>query len=201
LAALGPREPGQINRLHKLDVPEPGPHAPQRSKSGLKRRNLRAYAVEDEATVRLKDRRDLLLRPVIPTDVEGVCQIFHRLSVREVYTRFFRKRRGLTNQVVQRLRNLDQDNEVTLVAVTGTRKQPVICGHAMYDVDPSTYLAETDVIAHPDWQGRGRRRGRRLGIQPQSRSGAMLSAWSTSASRIAWPRSSASSASWSMRSR
>jgi acyl-CoA hydrolase/RimJ/RimL family protein N-acetyltransferase len=128
-----------------------------------KLRNLRAYAVEDEATLRLKDQRELLLRPVTPTDVEGIRQLFHRLSVREVYTRFFRKLRGLTNQDVQRLCNLDYDNEVALVAVTGTREQPVICGHAMYVVDPSTNLAETAFIVHPDWQGQG------LGIAMQKR--------------------------------
>jgi GNAT superfamily N-acetyltransferase len=128
-----------------------------------KLRNLRAYAVEDEATVRLKDQRALLLRPVMPTDVEGIRQLFHRLTVREVYTRFFRKLRGLTNQDVQRLCNLDYDNEVALVAVTGTREQPVICGHAMYVVDPSTNLAETAFIVHPDWQGQG------LGVAMQKR--------------------------------
>jgi acyl-CoA hydrolase/RimJ/RimL family protein N-acetyltransferase len=128
-----------------------------------KLRNLRAYAVEDEATVQLKDQRALLLRPVMPTDVEGIRQLFHRLSVREVYTRFFRKLRGLTNEDVQRLCNLDYDNEVALVAVTGTREQPVICGHAMYVVDPSTNLAETAFIVHPDWQGQG------LGIGMQKR--------------------------------
>jgi RimJ/RimL family protein N-acetyltransferase len=83
--------------------------------------------------------------------------------VREVYTRFFRKLRGLTNQDVQRLCNLDYDNEVALVAVTGTREQPVVCGHAMYVVDPSTNLAETAFIVHPDWQGQG------LGVAMQKR--------------------------------
>ncbi len=128
-----------------------------------KLRNLRAYAVEDEATVRLKDQRALLLRPVMPTDVEGIRRLFHRLSVREVYTRFFRKLRGLTNQDVQRLCNLDYDNEVAVVAVTGTRELPVICGHAMYVVDPSTNLAETAFIVHPEWQGQG------LGVAMQKR--------------------------------
>ena len=128
-----------------------------------KLRNLRAYPVEDEATVRLKDQRAVLLRPVMPTDVAGIRQLFHRLSVREVYTRFFRKLRGLTNQDVQRLCNLDYDNEVALVAVTGTREQPVVCGHAMYVVDPSTNLAETAFIVHPDWQGQG------LGVAMQKR--------------------------------
>ena len=126
-------------------------------------RNLRAYAVEDEVAVRLKDQRELLLRPVMPSDVEGIRQLFHRLSVRDVYTRFFRKLRGLSNQDVQRLCNLDYDNEVALVAVTGTREQPVIAGHAMYVVDPSTNLAETAFIVHPDWQCQG------LGVAMQKR--------------------------------
>jgi GNAT superfamily N-acetyltransferase len=128
-----------------------------------KLRNLRAYAVEDELTVQLKDQRELLLRPVMSSDVEGIRQLFHRLTVRDVYTRFFRKLRGLTNQDVQRLCNLDYDNEVALVAVTGTREHPQIAGHAMYVVDPSTNLAETAFIVHPDWQRLG------LGVAMQRR--------------------------------
>jgi len=126
-------------------------------------RNLRAYAVEDEKTVMLKDQRRVLLRPVTSSDAEGVRALFHKLSVRDVYTRFFRKLRGLTNSDVQRLCNLDFENEVAVVAIMGTRELPLVVGHAMYVVDPSTNLAETAFIVHPDWQGLG------LGVQMQQR--------------------------------
>ncbi|MDP1899829.1 MAG: GNAT family N-acetyltransferase [Rubrivivax sp.] len=120
-----------------------------------KLRSLRAYAVEDEQTVTLKDQRGLLLRPTTASDGAGIRELFHHLPERDVYTRFFRRLRGLSNDDVQRLCNLDFENEVARVAVSGTREQPLIVGHAMYVIDPSTNLAETAFIVHPDWQGVG----------------------------------------------
>lgn len=118
-------------------------------------RNLHAYAVEDEHTLVLKNQRSVLLRPATSSDGEGVRQLFHQLPQRDVYTRFFRQLRSLSNSDVQRLCNVDFDNEVALVAVVGSREQPQIVAHAMYVVDPSTNLAETAFIVHPDWQGAG----------------------------------------------
>lgn len=105
----------------------------------------------------------MLLRPVTAADGDGVRELFHRLPARDVYTRFFRRLRGPSNRDVQRLCNLDFDNEVALLAVTGPREQPQIVGHAMYVVDASTHLAETAFIVHADWQGLG------LGVQLQRR--------------------------------
>jgi acyl-CoA hydrolase/GNAT superfamily N-acetyltransferase len=118
-------------------------------------RNLRAYAVHEERRLRLKNQAEVLLRPATAADGDGVRDLFHRLPPRDVYTRFFRKLQSLSNSDVQRLVNLDDDNEAALVAVTGSREQPLLVAHAMYVSDPGTGLAETAFIVHPDWQGLG----------------------------------------------
>jgi acyl-CoA hydrolase/GNAT superfamily N-acetyltransferase len=118
-------------------------------------RNLRAYAVEEEAPVTLKDRRQVLLRPAGAADGDAVRELFHRMPERDVYTRFFRKVRGLSIADVQRLCNVNWETEVALVAVTGPREDPQVVAHALYVLDPSTNLAETAFIVHPDWQGTG----------------------------------------------
>jgi GNAT superfamily N-acetyltransferase len=118
-------------------------------------RNLRAYAVEEEAHVTLKDGRQVLLRPSGAADGDAVRALFHRMPERDVYTRFFRKIRGLSVADVQRLCNVNGETEVALVAVTGSREDPQIVAHALYVLDPSTNLAETAFIVHPDWQGTG----------------------------------------------
>lgn len=97
----------------------------------------------------------MLLRPAGPTDGDPVRDLFHRLPERDVYTRFFRKIKGLSLRDVQRLCNLDDETEVALVAVTGARENPMVVAHALYVVDPSTNLAETAFMVHPDWQGTG----------------------------------------------
>ena len=118
-------------------------------------RHMRAYAVEEEHAVVLKDQRPVLLRPATSADGEHVRELFHGLSERDVYTRFFRRVRGLSNRDIQRLCNLSFDTEVAFVAVSGTRENPRVVAHACYFVDASTNLAETAFMVLPDWQGNG----------------------------------------------
>lgn len=118
-------------------------------------RNLQAYAVEDEQWVDMKDKRHVLVRPSTSSDGPGIRELFHQLTDRDRYTRFFRKVRGLSDRDVQRLCNVNFDNEVAFVAAFGERENPQIVGQACYFVDPGTNLAETAFMVHPQWQGSG----------------------------------------------
>jgi GNAT superfamily N-acetyltransferase len=118
-------------------------------------KNLRAYPVEEELTLKLKDGRSVLLRPAGSNDGDGIRDLFHRLSDRDRYTRFFRKIRGLSNRDVQRLCNMNFETEVAFVAVSGTRENPQIVAQGCYFTDPGTNLAETAFMVHPGWQGCG----------------------------------------------
>ena len=117
--------------------------------------NLRAYPVEEEVTVELKDGRIVMLRPAQSSDAQGIRDLFHDLSEEDVYTRFFRHVRGLSNVEVQRLCNLNYEDEVAFVATVGTREDLQIVGQACYFTNPSTNLADTAYMVHPDWQGCG----------------------------------------------
>jgi acyl-CoA hydrolase/GNAT superfamily N-acetyltransferase len=118
-------------------------------------KNLRAYPVEEEASVALKGGRTALLRPAIASDAGEIRDLFHSMSEADVYTRFFHQVRTLSSQDVQRLCNVNFDNEVAFVAVTGPREKPQIVAHGCYFLDYSTNLAETAFIVSPDWQGCG----------------------------------------------
>lgn len=123
--------------------------------AGQTLKNLHAYAVQEEQQLALKDGRSVLLRPATAADAEGIRALFHRLSERDVYTRFFRNVKSLSNQDVQRLCNLNFETEVGFVAAVGPRENPQIVGQACYFIDPSTNLAETAFIVGPEWQGHG----------------------------------------------
>lgn len=118
-------------------------------------KNMRAYPVEEELTMPLKNGRSVLVRPAASSDGEAIRQLFHRLPDRDVYTRFFRKVRGLSNADVQRLCNVNFENEVAFVASSGARENPQIVAQSCYFIDPTTNLAETAFMVHPDWQGCG----------------------------------------------
>lgn len=117
--------------------------------------NLRAYPVEEEVTVPLKDGRTVMLRPALSSDAQGIRNLFHHLSEADVYTRFFRHVRGLSNAEVQRLCNVNYENEVAFVATAGTREDSLIVGQSCYFINPTANLADTAFMVHPDWQGCG----------------------------------------------
>ena len=117
--------------------------------------NLRAYPVEDELTISLKDGRTVMLRPALSSDAQGIRDLFHHLSEADVYTRFFRHVRALSNAEVQRLCNVNYETEVAFVATAGTREESQIVGQSCYFLNPTTNLADTAFMVHPDWQGCG----------------------------------------------
>jgi len=122
-------------------------------------KNMRAYPVEQETLLHITKGphagESVMLRPSASNDGDGIRDLFHRLSDRDRYTRFFRKVKGLSHRDVQRLCNVNFDNEVAFVAVSGTRENPQIVAQACYFTDPGTNLAETAFMVHPDWQGCG----------------------------------------------
>ncbi len=118
-------------------------------------KNMRAYPVEDETTVTLKDKRTVLVRPAGSTDGNDIRDLFHSMTEADIYTRFFRRVRELSVQDVQRLCNVSFENEVAFVAVTGTRENPQIVAHCCYFIDPSTNVGETAFMVSPAWQGCG----------------------------------------------
>ena len=117
--------------------------------------NLRAYPVEEERTVALKDGRSVMLRPASSSDAQGIRDLFHHLSEEDVYTRFFRHVRGLSDVEVQRLCNVNYENEVAFVATSGSREDAHIVAQACYFTNPTTNLADTAFMVHPDFQSTG----------------------------------------------
>jgi RimJ/RimL family protein N-acetyltransferase len=117
--------------------------------------SMRDYPVEDERVVMLKNGRPILLRPAHASDAEGIRLLFHAMPEGDVYTRFFRRVRSLSNHDVQQLCNTNYETEVAFVAVEGPREDEKVIGQACYFVNPSTNLAETGFMVDPAWQGTG----------------------------------------------
>ena len=123
--------------------------------AGQPLRNRQAGDARDEAPCTLADGRRVLLRPAQASDDAGVRELFHQLPECDVYARFFGKVKGLSDLDVQRLCNLDFENEVAFVACAGEREDARIVAHACYFADPATRIAETAFMVHPAWQGCG----------------------------------------------
>jgi RimJ/RimL family protein N-acetyltransferase len=107
----------------------------------------------------------LTIRPVEPTDVEGLARMFGRLSRESIYYRFFSPLPQVPPSTLRRVANVDHSHRDALVVLDGAD----IVAIASYDELPSTdrragHDAEIAVTVDDAWQhqGIGLRLGRHL---------------------------------------
>jgi acyl-CoA hydrolase/RimJ/RimL family protein N-acetyltransferase len=118
-------------------------------------RSRRAYPVDEERDVTLRDGRRVLLRPTRAVDRGGLQELFHRLPEKDVATRFFHNLRSLTDSAADHLCNVDYEDEMALAAVVGRAEHERIVATSCYYVDPRDRFADVGYMVEPDWQGSG----------------------------------------------
>jgi acyl-CoA hydrolase/L-amino acid N-acyltransferase YncA len=114
-----------------------------------------AYPVEEEREVRLKNHETVLIRPSKASDVEGLQEIFYSLRPEDIRTRFFTRLYSLPVSSAEHLCNVDYENEMAFVAVSGDIENQLLVGSSCYSLDPSTHMAEVAYMIRPGWQGVG----------------------------------------------
>jgi acyl-CoA hydrolase/RimJ/RimL family protein N-acetyltransferase len=114
-----------------------------------------AYPEGEVREIRLRDGREVVLRPTRTSDVEAMQALFHRLSEEDVQTRFFQKLTSLTDTAAQHLCSVDYEQEMAFAAVIGRAEHESIVAASTYYLSPATGLAEVAYMVDPDWQGAG----------------------------------------------
>jgi RimJ/RimL family protein N-acetyltransferase len=118
-------------------------------------RSRRAYPVAEVREARLRDGREVLIRPTRTSDAGAMQELFYRLSEEDVYTRFFQQLSSLTDTAAQYLCSVDYHEEMAFAAVIGPPEHERIVGASAYYLSPATGLAEVAYMVDPDWQGTG----------------------------------------------
>jgi acyl-CoA hydrolase/RimJ/RimL family protein N-acetyltransferase len=118
-------------------------------------RSARAYPVDEQREITLRDGRRVTLRPTGAADRGGMQELFHRLSEKDVQTRFFNRLTSLTDQAADHLCNVDYDEEMAFAAVVGPPEHERIVATSSYYRDPRDSFAEVAYMVEPDWQGSG----------------------------------------------
>lgn len=114
-----------------------------------------AYPAEEEREMVLKNGEKVLIRPSKASDVQGLQNIFYNLTPNDIYTRFFTCLKSLSVSKAEHLCNVDYENEMAFMAVSGEREKDFIVGSSCYYVDPSNNLADVAYMILPEWQGVG----------------------------------------------
>ena len=80
-----------------------------------------------------------------------VRRLFHRLPPEDVFTRFFRHLKSLTNAMAEHLCSSSYDAEMSFVAVTGDAENEQVVATAQYFLTPETGLADVAYMVDPDF--------------------------------------------------
>jgi acyl-CoA hydrolase/GNAT superfamily N-acetyltransferase len=118
-------------------------------------RSRTAYPVAQVRDVRLRDGRDVCLRPTRTSDTRAMQDLFYRLSEEDRETRFLHKLSSLTDSAAQYLCSVDYEEEMAFAAVVGPSAHERIVAASCYYLSPATGLAEVAYMVDPDWQGVG----------------------------------------------
>jgi RimJ/RimL family protein N-acetyltransferase len=114
-----------------------------------------AYPVDEVRQVKLRDGRELVVRPTRTSDTSAMQELFYRLREEDVQTRFFQKLTSLTDTAAQHLCSVDYEEEMAFAAVTGPSEHERIVGASTYYLSPASGLAEVAYMIDPEWQGLG----------------------------------------------
>ena len=106
-------------------------------------------------TVELGDGAVLRLRPIRPDDEPRLVALFHRLSRRTVYQRFFRAYDRLPDEWYRHFANVDYRARLALVAEDEHPAGPRLRAVARYEPGDTPGTTEIAMVIEDGWQNRG----------------------------------------------
>jgi acetyltransferase len=117
---------------------------------------IRPYPKELEETIRLKDGRELILRPVLPEDEPAFQRAMAKLSPEQIRLRFFTPIKTLTHLQAARFTQIDYDREMALVLAEPTIPgKAEVFGDVRILADPDNERAEYAIMVRHDMTGMG----------------------------------------------
>ena len=103
----------------------------------------------------LDDGAALRMRPIRPDDEPRLVELFHRLSPRTVYQRFFRAYDRLPDHWYHRFAHVDYRSRLALVAEQQAAGGPLLHAVARYEPGEANGTTEIAIVVEDGWQHRG----------------------------------------------
>jgi acyl-CoA hydrolase len=113
------------------------------------------YPEELESYDTLHNGTEIFFRPVKPTDEPALTEMLYSLSIDSVEKRYFTHTKKFPHQDVQRLTNLDYNQDLAIVGVVPGPCVEDIVAIAQYFLDPDSGAAEVAFIVQDEWQAKG----------------------------------------------
>lgn len=117
---------------------------------------IRPYPKGLEQPARLRDGREILLRPIRPEDEPAHHALIARMSPEDLRLRFFSYVRELRHAQMARLTQVDYDREMAFIATAPDEHgEPETLGVVRTVTDPDNESAEFAVLVRSDLKGQG----------------------------------------------
>jgi acetyltransferase len=116
---------------------------------------IHPYPNQYTAPFRLRDGREVTVRPIRPEDEPLILALHASHSEHTLRMRFFGLVKTLSRDSLIRLCHLDYDREMALTAVLQENGQPRLLGVARYYLHPETGVAEFAVVVSDAYQRQG----------------------------------------------
>lgn len=118
---------------------------------------IRPYPKELEERIVLRSGQTVLLRPIRPEDEDAHFDFLARLSIEDIYSRFFGVGSSrMSHREMARLTQIDYDREMAFIAImndAGGKSQTI--GVVRTLTDPDNQSAEYAIITRTDLKGQG----------------------------------------------
>ncbi len=115
-----------------------------------------AVGPEDMRTSMLLDDGTVInIRPIHPTDMPRMKELFYALSQQTVYYRFMRPMKRIPQKEIQDFVYIDHRSDVAIVATLPEAYGEEIIAVGRYYLDPRTNRAEVAFTVRDEWQRRG----------------------------------------------
>lgn len=106
-------------------------------------------------TETLRDRRQVLIRPIERQDADAEREFIRALSPESRRARFLYQMNAPSQALIDSLTDIDQVDDVAFVAVVRDDSRDRIVGACRYAVGPDPSQCEVAVVVLDDWQEQG----------------------------------------------
>ena len=113
------------------------------------------YPAQWETSAVMRDGTRVTLRPVRPTDEALMKEMFYSCSEQSIYNRYFGYVKAMPHAKLQRVVNVDFEEEVTVVATVEEGGEERMVASAGYILDRASNMADLAFLVRDDFQGRG----------------------------------------------
>jgi acetyltransferase len=85
-----------------------------------------SYPVQYERRFKLRNGKDVFVRPILRTDGPLLLDLFHKISQESLHLRFLRRLHDLPEDMLHRFTSVNYDSEFALVAIVQEEGRDVL---------------------------------------------------------------------------